>query len=199
LTLPENIRSQVNSAIDKNGLIKKGALDKIKSNDDNFVKLKGLANHKETTEFGTDSIGANGVEFHQRTVSEQREKDIQGYLKDNPGKTREEAERFYPVDSKRDPSLIYAYHGQTYTPNGESDSPRSPSGRLRAVATNRLGEGARISEEDAVVAMGHEIYNHAYKFRVGDRNWTRETGASVNRIEQTTRNNYRGQGNKPRR
>ena len=60
LTLPTEIRSQVGAAIDKNGRIASGSLDKIKSKDANFLALKDLVNDKGTTEASTGSA-AGGI------------------------------------------------------------------------------------------------------------------------------------------
>src|SRR2546429_756016 len=62
-TLPSRIRGQVSSAIDNNGLLKKGGLDKIKSTDPNFLKLKAMVNAKAVTEVATAATGQNGVAF----------------------------------------------------------------------------------------------------------------------------------------
>ncbi len=190
-TLPQEIRGKVQAAIEKgNGKLTSGALDKIKSKDENFAALKTLVDSEEITEVATASTGNYGVAFYKSTRGEQREKDIKEYMKNNPNVTREQAEAFIAADG--DQSEITGYFGQTYTPNGEKDTPKSPSGNLRAVVTDQTGEGASISEEDAVVAMGHELYNHTYKFRVGDKTWLAEEGPAVDAIHERTRNNYQG-------
>jgi RHS repeat-associated protein len=194
-TLPEEIRAKVQAAIEKGkGNLTKGALDKIKSKDENFAALKVLVNSKEITEVATASVGQMGVPFFKTTRDEQREKDIQNYLKDNPDKSRADAEALITADG--DPSDVLGYYGQTFTPSGEEGTEKSPSGNLRAVATDQTGEGAGISEEEAVMAMGHELYNHTYKFRIGDKTWLNETSADVKAIEARTIRNYRGEQKK---
>lgn len=189
-TLPKDIRDKVQAAIDKGkGKLTKGSLDKIKSDDPNFAKLKVLVNSKETTEVATSKTGQEGVPFSQRTRGEQREMDIKDYMKSN-NVSREEAEAIITPDG--DQSEVQAYQGQTYSPNGEDETPKSPTGNLRAVVTDQTGEAASVSEEDAVVAMGHEVYNHSYKFRIGDKGWKNETTQYVKDVEAQTRANYRG-------
>jgi RHS repeat-associated protein len=188
-TLPNDIREQVEAAVDKNGRLIKGSLDKIKSKDANFLALRGMVNHKKVTEVATSATGDNGVAFFERTNAQQREMDIQNYMQNNPNVTRQQAEQLITLNG--DGWDVLGYYGQTYTPNGEGGTPKSPSGNLRAVATDQTGEGATISEEDAVVAMGHELYNHTYKFRIGDRTWKAESGPGVRAIEERTRENYR--------
>jgi RHS repeat-associated protein len=187
-TLPKEIRDKVKAQIDKDGKLKKGSLDKIKSKDQNFLDLKTMVNHKELTEVATGTTGQLGVAFFERTVGEQREKDIQDYMKNN-NVSREEAEKIIgPVQGN--PSDIMAYYGQTFSPNGENDTPKSPSGNLRIVVTDRTGEASRVSEETAVFTMAHELYGHGLLFRQGNKNWGGH-GPIFDRIEQRTINNYR--------
>jgi len=186
-TLPKEIREQVNSAIDKNGLLVKGSLDKIKSKDANFLALKAMVNAKEVTEVATSAIGQNGTPFFKTTAGAQYEKDIQAYMQAN-NVSRADAEKI--ISKPADPSEEWAYYGQTFSPNGEENTPVSPSGNLRAVVTDRTGDAAGFSEEDAVITMGHELYGHSYKFRVGDKTW-KDEGPAMKAIEERTRKNYR--------
>ena len=40
--------------------------------------------------------------------------------------------------------------------------------------------------------MGHELYNHSYKFVTGGKDWLNERTTFVKGVEDTTRANYRG-------
>lgn len=161
-TLPKEIQDKVRAQIDKDGKLKKGSLDKIKSKDQNFKDLKTVVNHKDLTEVmtATNSTGANTGNFYQRTAAENREKDIQDYMKNN-NQTREEAEKFFSTLNTSDSWVDSSYYGYTLSPS------ESPSGNLRIVVTDQTGEAANVSEESAVVSTGHELYGHGLLYRQG--------------------------------
>jgi RHS repeat-associated protein len=185
-TLPKEIRDKVKAQIDKDGKLKKGSLDKIKSKDQNFLDLKTMVNDKSITEVmtATEAIG-NGIntgKFHQRTAEENKEYDIQNYMK-NFNVSREEAEAFFKEQGTTWTET--AVYGYTLNPS------ESPSGNLRVVITDRTGEGATISEEEAVVTTGHELYGHALRYMQGKPYLHKQVPESVFEvIEERTRKNY---------
>ncbi|CAN5415985.1 hypothetical protein BH10ACI3_BH10ACI3_06980 [soil metagenome] len=187
-TLPENIRKEVESKIDKNGLLKVGSLDKIKSKDDNFQSLKGFVNNKALTEVmtATEATG-NPAKFYQRTAAENQERDIQDYMKSN-GVSRDKAEQFYKTIDTSGGWVDSNYLGYTLNPS------ESPSGNLRIVVTDQTGEASGVSEEDAVVTTGHELYAHGELYRQGKPYEHGKVSESVfTNVEERTRNNYRGE------
>jgi hypothetical protein len=191
-TLPEKIREKVQKAIEKGkGNLTKGSLDKIKSKDENFAALKTLVNAKEITEAATSTMGDFGgpQKFFMTTWEKINEADNQATMKAT-GVTKEEAEK-----SNANQSITgrTGYLGQTFAPNGEDGAPRSPSGNLRAVATDGTGEG--ITEEDAVTSMAHELYGHAYLFRTGNKGWANES-KFIEATEQRALKNYQGEQRK---
>jgi RHS repeat-associated protein len=184
-TLPEEIRKQVEKQIGKNGVLKKGALDKIKSKDQNFKDLKEMVNNKNLTEVmtATNSTGSNSANFFQRTASENKEYDIQNYMKNN-NVSREDAEKFF-----KELGITWedsAYYGYTLSPS------ESPSGNLRIVVTDQTGEAANVSEETAVVTTGHELYGHGVLFRQGKPyGHDKVPDSFFDAIEKRTQTNYR--------
>lgn len=186
LTLPEKIREKVRAAIEKGkGNLTKGSLDKISSDDENFEALKFLTNDKAITEAATSTMGDYGgapEKFFMTTWERIREKDIQFAMK-SEGITREEAEK--SVGNAKEGGRT-GYLGQTYGPNGEDKSPRSPSGNLRAVAADGSGEG--ITQEDAVSSMAHELYGHAYLYRKVHKDWAKESNITSGAEERALKN-----------
>lgn len=140
-------------------------MNKINSKDDNFQALKSIVDRKELTEITTaakvDTSDVNfGVQtFFQRTRAEQWERDISEYLKSHPQETKSQAERL--IKTNENPSDILGFYGWTLTPS------KSPSGNLRIVITDQTGDAAKVSEEDAVTTMGHELYGHGLPFKQG--------------------------------
>jgi RHS repeat-associated protein len=192
LTLPEKIREKVKSAIEKgNGKLTQGALNKIKSKDENFLALKFLVDQKEVTEAATSDTGV--VKFFMTTWEKINDADEKAAA-EQEGITVEEAKK---KNTNRQFTGPTGYLGQTYSPQGEDNVPRSPSGNLRAVATDGTGDG--ITKEDAVVTMAHELYGHAYLFRKEDKNWHVDSdnpNTFIRNVEERTKRNYRGEQKK---
>src|SRR5690606_19075856 len=73
-TLPEELRKEVEKRIDKNGILKKGSLDKVRSTDANFLDLKSAVDTKGTLEIMTGSKDPrNGDAFFYKSDSEERQ------------------------------------------------------------------------------------------------------------------------------
>jgi len=184
-TLPEKLRDKVRKHIGKDGTLKSGVLDNIKSDDKNFQDLRSMVNYKDVTEVmtATDSTGENKAQFFQRTAKENKEYDIQNYMKNNNA-SREDAEKFFSdLGSTWEDS---AYYGYTL------NSSESPSGNLRIVVTDQTGEASGVSEETAVVSTGHELYGHGLLYREGKPyGHDKVPDAFFDEIEKRTTTNYR--------
>jgi hypothetical protein len=188
-TLPAEIRGKVQRAIERgNGILKKGSLDNIRTNDENFAALKFMVDSATISEGATSDRG-DGIPFYRLTNGEQYERDITDYMK-NFGASRAEAEKI--ISKPADMSEVQYYAGQTYSPDGDPENlvPKSPSGYIRGVANNRTGDAASISEEDAVVTFAHEFFGHVYQFVKNNPIWGGH-GPVIKQVEDRTRNNYR--------
>lgn len=186
-TLPKSVRKNIE--LDENQFIDIKKFKKIDSEDENFLALQILVNSKDITEVATAKEGMYGPTFQKfflLTFSALREKEIQEAIKTrniNKEQAEKEIQLYGPA------SELTGYLGQTYSPNGENGSPKSPSGNLRAVATDQTGDG--ITEQDAVITMGHELFGHAYFFRIGNKTWAGE-GPVITAIQERTKKNYLG-------
>jgi hypothetical protein len=182
-TLPQNIRKQVESQIDNNGRITIGSLDKINSNDANFLALKAMVNSSKTIEvMSAKSDGTRDFDF--TPVAEVR-KDVYGKLIQAgfpPKQAREEANKnTEPV----------AHLGTTLPPN------QSPSGNLRIIISDATGNASRATMEELVATTGHEMYGHGLLYIQG-KPWEHGAGPSYQNffkpIEERSKANYKGRG-----
>lgn len=193
-TLPKIIRDKVKISVDSKNLFRSGALNKIHNIDANFQALKFIINYQAITEIITAAeVDTKTVEFGiQRffriTFAAQREKDIQSYLKNNPGLSKPETDEFIKKYMKIAGKSTDAYgtYGWTLSPD------KSPTGNLRCVTTNRTGEAASVTEEAAVVSAGHELCGHGFLFRKGlPREHGKVSDKVFEGIEIRTQRNYK--------
>jgi RHS repeat-associated protein len=179
-TLPKNIRDQVKSKIDKNGLLAKGALDKIKSKDDNFLALKEMVNDSSTTEVMSASSDRNR-DFDYKSVADVRKEVYNELIK--KGFSPKDA-RQYANDNKEPQSHL----GTMLTPT------ESPSGNLRVIVSDGTGKAAKAPMSDLVGTMGHEMFGHGLLYVQG-KPFDHVNGppySHFKQIEQRSKANYSG-------
>ena len=181
-TLPENIRSKIK--LDKNGMIDKDALNKIKSKDQNFLDLKAIVNDSSTIEIGTATNSPNAGEFSYQSAKAAQKEAYDSLIKAgmSPKEAREAAA------SVNIPSL---YLGETLSPD------LSPSGNMRVIISDGTGNAATAPLEQRVVTTGHELYGHAGLYIQG-KDWQHgnlggPVDTYIKQAENQTRRNFRGQ------
>ncbi len=195
-TLPEDIRDKVKDAI-KDGTLNAGALNQISSKDQNFLDLKEMVDNKNLTEVNTDSGFQNQGEaqqqFYFKTAQETKKDFIDGYAKDplKLGNTRAEAESLASNMTFEQEGTF----GYTQLPN------QSPSGHLRITVSDGTGAAAKMSLEERVATMGHELYVHGRlylegkPFGHGDKGGPTET--QFRNVEERSKRNFRGSPTTP--
>lgn len=153
-TLPEEIREKVKSKIDKNGRLKAGSLNGIKSDDANFQDLKAIVNAKGTLEVMTSQTNptfSGNPSFFYRS-DEKLKKEIHDNMIKS-GASEEEAKEFldsYEItDKNRGIGL-----GATQGPD------ESPSRNFRVVVSDGTGDASDAPEFQFAVATAHEMYVH---------------------------------------
>lgn len=99
--LPSELHKQVRAAIGKDGSLKRGSLDKIKSTDENFLELKAAVNEKATIEVMTASSPGDGSDaFTWRSADEAKAALIAAAIE--VGQTEEDALQ----EIRENPSLL---------------------------------------------------------------------------------------------
>ncbi|MGE0105091.1 MAG: RHS repeat domain-containing protein [Blastocatellales bacterium] len=192
-TLPQKIQAQVKAKVDKNGILKKGALDKIKNTDGNFMDLKAVVNANGTIEVLTASEPGDGTSpFIYQSSEEAKAEIIENMIK--AGSTRQEALDYIA----QNPSSIVpgGKWGRTIA------SSESPTGNIRAVIADGQGASADMPEIERVVTGAHELYGHALP-QIRNMPWRHEddrygpVNTQHKRIEDRTRRNYKQNQNLP--
>jgi RHS repeat-associated protein len=165
-TLPKDLRGEV--AADKNGVLDRKAIDKIKSDDPNVKALQKAVDLKQTIEVKTDSK-ANGYNFEYKSV---------GQLKQEVQKAGGDASQI---------TFPELYLGYTQSPS------ESPSGDFRVIISDATGEAAKAPESELAVTTAHEFYGHALLGAEG-KAWEHDSGGPVDHqiktIEDHTRSLY---------
>jgi RHS repeat-associated protein len=180
-TLPQNIRKQVEAQIDKAGRLSKGALDKIKSKDGNFLALKEMVNASSTTEVVSASSDGT-LDFDYKSVADVRKDSYNALIKGGytPKEARAESNKLNEPES---------YLGKTLSPS------ESPSGNLRIIISDATGKASGATMVDLVGTTGHELYGHGLLYTQG-KPWEHGTGPSYKNfflpIEKRSKANYRG-------
>jgi hypothetical protein len=165
-TLPEAVRKQVEKQIDKNGLLKKGALDKIKSRDANFLDLKTMVNGKGTVEVMTASRDEKGNKFFYDTKAEQV-KEVRENLQKLGASEDEIKEAISEISDK--PNIS---DGRTL------GADESPSGNIRVTIADGTGRTSDEPTSRLAMTTAHELYGHAYLAQQG-KPWTHDDGGPV--------------------
>lgn len=195
-TLPEALRKQVEKQINKDGFLKKGSLDKIKSKDANFLDLKSAVNAKGTLEVMTASKDPrNGEAFFYKSDKEERKELVEGLIKtgSTPKEAKKEADELMnSPDRIRSMGL-----GVTLSP---TDTGGSPNGNFRAVLSDGTGDASDAPRSDQAAISAHEIYGHGLPAMQG-KPWKHEfneppkqpgpVDSNIKQIEQRTRNMYK--------
>jgi hypothetical protein len=194
-TLPEELRKKVEKQIDKNGLLKKGSLDKIKSEDANFLDLKSAVNAKGTIEVITDSKDPrNGESFFYKSDTEQRKEFVDGLVK--TGSTTAEAEK-EADELMNSPDRVRSMGlGVTLSPTDNGN----PNGNFRVVLSDGTGDTSDAPQSDQAAVTAHELYGHALPGIQG-KPWKHEyneppkepgpVDTRIKQIEERTRNLYK--------
>jgi RHS repeat-associated protein len=176
-TLPETIRNQVK--LDKNGIIDKKSLNKIKSDDQNFQDLKTMVNSSKVVEVGTASEAPGVGKFEYKSVEAVRQETIDNLIKGGftPAEAAEAAK------NTNIPTIVDGFTDKTDT------------GARIWIANGRDGTSTE-PEGSLVVATGHELYGHAALLIQG-KPWQHDDGgpvdAHIKQVEDRTRNNFQGQ------
>ena len=182
-TLPEKLRKQVEKQIGKDGLLKKGALDKIKSADANFVDLKSMVNHAKLVEVTTGTAALNGVEFTYTSAEKIKELQIQTAMESGNSKEDTEAE-------------IAEIKAATGTKDAVYDGrvEITESGNIRVTIADGTGKTADEPISRLATTTAHELYAHAYLAQRG-KPWENDydrgpIGARIKLVEQRTMKLY---------
>jgi RHS repeat-associated protein len=191
-TLPEELRIKVEKQIDKNGLLKKGALDKIKSKDTNFLALKAAVNEKGTLEVITASKDPrNNEAFFYKTDAEERKELVEALIK--TGSTPEEANK-EADELMSDPNRVRSMGlGVTLAPGDKGN----PGNNFRVVLSDGTGDASDAPQVDLAAATAHEIYGHGLPGMQG-KPWKHEftdppghVDTNIKNIEKRTRDLYK--------
>ncbi len=197
-TLPEELRKKVEKQISKNGLLKKGALDKIVSKNANFKDLKTLVNSAKTVEVMTSDKYLDGSKFTFISAEMRKQQSIEAAMKD--GQTREEAESEIAGLEENDTK-------------GLGDTEELANGNFRVILSDGTGDASTAPVWALAGVTAHELYGHALS-GVEGKPWKHETirnrngdiigpnlKGSVNirtrRAEERTENMYKTKGNIP--
>jgi RHS repeat-associated protein len=195
-TLPEELRKQVESKIDKKAFLRKGALDKIKSTDANFLDLRSAVNAKGTIEIMTASADPrNGEAFFYTSDAEERKEAYDNLIKAGvpPDEASKEADEIVS-----DPNRVRSMGlGVTLSP---TDKGGSPNGNFRVVISDGTGDASDAPESDMAAVSAHEIYGHGLRAMQG-KPWKHEynqppkqpgpVDTYIKQIEQRTRDMYK--------
>jgi len=167
-TVPEKVRASVK--LDKDNMIDKKALNKVKSNDPNVVALKQLVNNSKTLEVAT----ANGVQLGANKESFKYES-VETVVSDLKNKGIEV-----------DPKNITATNFLGYT----QDAKDTASGNARVILSDGTGSAASAPGIDFAVTSAHELYGHGLP-QITGQPWQHDGGGPVDtniiHIEQHTR------------
>ena len=117
----EKDRKEVEKKIDKNGRLKKGSLDKIKSDNANFNDLKTVVNAKETVEVVSSNQDSKAQEFEYETIEEARQSRYD--LNIENGMTEEEARADANKMEFNKDRARSIYGGETLTPTRTPGKP----------------------------------------------------------------------------
>jgi hypothetical protein len=179
-TLPANIRKQVAAQIGKDGLLKKGALDKIKSKDQNFADLREMVNGKGTVEVLTTPKNERGVEFDYQSVDELKAEAAENLRQ--AGASQDEIDE--ALKEITNPNVS---DGRTL------DANESPTGNIRVMLADGTGKTADEPALRLVQTAAHELYGHAYLAQKGQP-WKHDDGGPVNQriiqVEERTKKNF---------
>jgi RHS repeat-associated protein len=180
-TLPEKIRDQV--ILDKNSLIDKKSLNKIKSDDQNFKDLKTMVNSSKVVEFGIATEVKGIGQFEYKTVEAMRKETAEALAQS--GLTSEQL-----AEALKEIKIPTSFLGYTLSPD------QTDTGNMRVLIANGMGETSMAPEEELVVTAGHELYGHAGLFVQG-KAWQHDDGGPVDthikQVQDRTRANFRGQ------
>jgi hypothetical protein len=154
-TLPENVRRQVEKRIDKNGLLKKGSLDKIKSSDANFLDLKAGVNAKGTIEVMSAAQDPSGFSFDYESLDEARqlryEMNVANGMTEADAKA--DADKFN-FDNDRVQTI---YGGKTLSPQ------ETGNGNWRVIVSYGTGQTRDMPQVERAATMAEELYVHAVR------------------------------------
>ena len=163
-TLSSAIRSQVEKQIGKDGVLKKGALDKIKSAEGNFQDLKSLVNGEGVVEVMTSAKDAKGNEFEYNTPKEQE----MAYREEVKGMNLSEEE------IKEDTKDLKPTMKDGTTLSAEE----SPSKNIRVIIADGTGKTADEPAARFAQTTAHELYGHALRAQRG-QSWRHDDGGPV--------------------
>ena len=144
-TLPEELRKQIEKQI-KDGTLKKGSLDKIKSSDSNFLDLKSLVNSAKIVEVKTSNKFPNGDNFVFTSAEDMKKASIDAALK--AGLTKEEA-------NEEVSDIVFK---DSYTLGNTSES---GNGNFRVTLSDGSGDASTAPVWALAGAAAEELYVHA--------------------------------------
>ena len=179
-TLPKEIRDKIK--LDKNGLIDKKSLNKIKSSDGNFQDLKTMVNSSQMTEVGTGTEAKGVGEFSYQSVEAARKETVDALIKS--GMSPQDA-----AEVSKAINIPTLFLGKTFTP-GES-----ASGNLLILVSDGTGAASTAPLGQLVETMGHELYGHGTPYIQG-KPFQHDDGGPVDahivQVEKRTKANFEG-------
>ena len=194
-TLPEAVRNKVAKQIDKKGNLKKGSLDKIKSDNANFLDLKSAVDAKGTLEVATGNKDPrNGDSFFYKSDKEERKEVYENLVKAgvSPAEAKKETDEIV-----NDPNKVRSMGlGVTQSPTDKG----SPNGNFRVVLSDGRGDASDAPQSDFAAVSAHEVYGHGLPGMQG-KPWKHEynedpkkpgpVDSNIKQIEQRTRGMYK--------
>ena len=162
-TLPEDLRERV--AVGEDGLIQKGPLQEVETDDPNFLALRELVNDPEVTAVESAPavrfINSDGEVVEEPFYFETREEVIEELV--DKGVPREEAEKFVTTD--------YLLLGFFATPGGEATNrfdDRSTRSLTSEATVTVPDESVDAPEVERAKTTAHELYGHALLHQRGE-------------------------------
>jgi hypothetical protein len=166
--LPKNIQEVVRGRVNKDGMLNKGALDKIRSEDANFLDLKAVVNGNRTIEVLTAPKDGSGKEFYYESPEQAKAQIIKNIIRDG-GTERDALDLIAANPSYIAPAAI---SGHT------TDAKDSPNGIIRVTLADGTGKANGITKDIMVKTAAHELYGHALLQSQG-KPWKHDDGGPV--------------------
>jgi RHS repeat-associated protein len=155
-TLPEELRKSVAKQIDKNGLLKKGALDKIKSENANFLDLKSMVNAKATVDLMTSDKDSKGTSFTYETIEEARKARYEDNIENGMSESEAKADADKLEFGKDRAQSMFG--GETLSPE---DNP-AKNGHWLVIVPDGTGQTSQMPQSELAATTAHEFYGHAW-------------------------------------
>src|SRR5690606_24306303 len=135
---------------------KKGSLDKIESDNENFLDLKTIVNADGTAEVMTSSNDSQGNEFEYETLEQARQLRYESNI-DN-GMSEEEARADANKLEFNKDNARTCVCGETLSPN---ENP-AKNGNWRVIVPDATGKTSEMPRSELASTTAHELYVHTY-------------------------------------